>query len=65
MRRSGGSVESFRELIAVPLEIEEAFTLYGRKHAEDAPGIERVLKFRRRVAEEFERLVAITSQLEI
>jgi hypothetical protein len=65
MRRSGGTVESFRELIAIPRAIEEALMLYARKYVEDGSGIERLFKFRRRVAEEFERLVAITSQPEI
>jgi hypothetical protein len=55
MQRSGDTVESIRELIVVPPEIEEA--LYARRHPEDAYGIERVLKFRQRVADEFERLV--------
>jgi hypothetical protein len=32
--------------------------LYAERNPEDALGIERVLQFRRRVAEEFERVVA-------
>jgi hypothetical protein len=56
MRRSGGTVESFRELIAIPPEIEAGLTRYAYAHPEDAFGIERVVKFRKRVAEEFERL---------
>jgi len=55
MQRTGGTVDSIRELIAIPPEIEEALTLYAYKHPEDAFGIERVIRFRRRVAEEFER----------
>jgi hypothetical protein len=54
MQRSGGTVESFRELIAIPSEIEEALTCYAHKHPEDAFGIERAIRFRKRVAEEFE-----------
>ena len=55
--RNGETVESIRSLIAVPPEIEDALTLYARRNPEDAFGIERVIRFRRRVAEEFERLV--------
>ena len=51
------TVKSIRELILVSPEIEKALTLYARRHHEDAFGIERVLEFRRRVGEEFERLV--------
>jgi hypothetical protein len=57
MQRSGGTVESIRELIAIPPEVKAALTLYARRHPEDAFGIERVLKFRQRVGHEFERLV--------
>jgi hypothetical protein len=57
--RKRETVESVRELIAIPQEIEEALSLYAYKHPEDALGIERVIRFRRRVAEEFERLVRI------
>jgi len=57
--RNGDTVESIRELIAIS-EIEEALTLCARKHVEVTLGIERVLKFRRRVAEEFERLIRIS-----
>jgi hypothetical protein len=55
--RNGDTVESVRELIAVPPRIEAALLLYAERNPEDALGIERVLQFRRRVAEEFERLV--------
>jgi hypothetical protein len=54
--RNGDTVESVRELIAVPHSIETALLLYAQRNPEDALGIERVLHFRRRVAEEFERL---------
>jgi hypothetical protein len=60
MQRSGGTAESIRELIAIPQETEEALTLYARRHPEDAYGIERVLRFRKRVAEEFDCLVAFS-----
>src|ERR1700694_3653076 len=55
---SGDTVESIRELIAVPPKIEETLRRYARRHPEDAKGIERVLEFRRSVREDFERLVA-------
>jgi hypothetical protein len=54
--RNGDTVESVRELIAVPPRMETALILYAQRNPEDARGIERVLQFRRRVAEEFERL---------
>ena len=38
--------------------IEAALLLYAERNPEDAQGIERVLQFRRRVAEEFKRLAA-------
>ena len=56
MQRTGGTVESFRELIAIPPEIQEALTLYAYKHSEDAFRIERVIGFRQRVSEVFEQL---------
>jgi hypothetical protein len=61
MIRKREAVESIRELIAIPPEIEEALTLYARKYPEDAFGIEPVIRFRRLVGEEFERLVGRTS----
>lgn len=57
IRGDADSVESVRELIAVPPEIEAVLCLYAKRHPEDARGIERVLKFRKRVREEFGRLV--------
>ena len=49
--------QSIHELIGIPTEIEDALTGYARKHPEDAFGIERVLSFRKRGAEEFENLI--------
>ena len=54
--RNGDTVEPVRELIAVPPRMEAALLLYAERNPEDALGIERVLEFRRRVAEEFDRL---------
>jgi hypothetical protein len=56
--RNGVNVESIRELIAVPAETERALRLYLHRHPEDAEGVQRVLEFRIRVAEQFERLIA-------
>ena len=56
--RNGDTVESVRELIAVPPCVEATLLGYAERNPEDCFGIERVLQFRRRVAEEFERLLA-------
>ena len=58
MQKSGGSLGSFRELISVPLELEAALLLYARKYPEDSAGIEKILGFRKRVADEFENLLS-------
>ena len=57
IRRHAASVEAVRDLIAVPPEIEAVLFLYAKGHPEDVRGIEKVLRFRRRVREEFDRLV--------
>jgi hypothetical protein len=57
MRQSGETVESIRELIEVPAEIENALRRYAREYPEESPGIERAIMFRRTVLEDFERLV--------
>jgi hypothetical protein len=64
VRRNAASVESVRDLIAVPPEIEAVLCLYAKRHPEDARGIEQVLRFRKRVQEEFDRLVltSLTSE---
>ena len=56
--RSDITVESTRELITVPPDIQRILRLYLRRHPEDAPGIEKVLRFRKRVREEFDRLMS-------
>jgi hypothetical protein len=55
---NGTTVEAVRELIAIPPEIEQHFRAYTSDHPEDESAIERVIEFRRRVGEEFERLVS-------
>jgi hypothetical protein len=44
-----------RELIAVPPHIERVLRKYAKAHVEDAHWIVACLKFRKAVAEEFER----------
>ena len=56
VEKNGVTVESIRELIAVPPKIEQALRQYVRRHPEDAEAIEKVLSFRKRVREEFDRL---------
>jgi hypothetical protein len=51
------TVESIRELISVPPEIESALRLYAEQYPKDGQRIHCVLRFRERVAHEFERLV--------
>jgi hypothetical protein len=63
IRGEAASIESVRELIAVPPEIEAVLCLYATRHPEDARGIERVLRFRKRVREEFDRLVCASQKL--
>jgi hypothetical protein len=57
IRHKTDSVEAVRELIAVPPAVEDALRLYVSHYPEDAQGIEKVLRFRKRVREEFDRLV--------
>jgi len=54
---NGTTVEAIRELIAIPAETEELFRSYAARHPEDDSPIVRVIEFRRRVGEEFERLI--------
>jgi len=64
--RSGGTaeaIEEVRQLIAVSPEVRETLRRYCRRHPEERKGIMRVLRFRRRVAEEFEKLVAGGAEL--
>ena len=63
------SIGELRELIAVPPHIERVLRAYAKAHVEDAHWIEACLKFRKAVAEEFERLlyagVEATGSLEV
>jgi hypothetical protein len=51
------TVGELRELIAVPPRIERALLAYAKVHVEDAHWIGACLKFRKAVAEQFERLL--------
>ncbi len=51
------SITSIRELIAVPPSIEATLRAYARQCPEEGSRVERVLRFRESVAEEFEELV--------
>jgi hypothetical protein len=55
--RDGYSVEDVMELIEVPRETEQALRAYAKAEPSDARWVEAILKFRRRVALEFQRLV--------
>lgn len=64
--RNGDTLETIRpdgqgsprELIAVPLKVEAALQAYVQVYPEEQRGIEKILKFRKRVTEEFQKLVA-------
>jgi hypothetical protein len=60
--RNGDTIESIRDLIAVPPEIERTMRLFVLEHPEESGGVERVLEFRRRVSEEFDLLTACRSE---
>jgi hypothetical protein len=51
------TVESMRDLISVPPEIESALLAYADRYPKDGQRVQRVLQSRRRVGEEFERLL--------
>ena len=62
VRFNGSTVETIRELIDIPAETEEYFRSFVADHPEEESPIERVIEFRKRVREEFDRLV---SELEL
>jgi hypothetical protein len=55
--RNGETLESVRELIAVPSQTETKLLLFADENPEDAMWIGRVLQYRRRALEEFDRLM--------
>jgi hypothetical protein len=54
--KNGDTVESLRELISVPPEIETLLQAYAQFHPVEGREIEMSLRFRERVLEEFEQL---------
>jgi hypothetical protein len=58
MNQKGEMVESIRELIEVPADIQQQLRVFVLMHPEERPEIELVLGFRAMVAEKFERLIA-------
>jgi hypothetical protein len=54
--KNGDTVESLRELISVPPEIETLLRTYAQFHPVESREIEMGLRFRERVLEEFERM---------
>ena len=51
------TIDSIRDLISVPPEIESALLAYAAHYPIDGQRIQCVLQFRRRVGAEFERLL--------
>jgi hypothetical protein len=49
VQKNSDTIESIRDLIAVPPHIESALRLYACEHPEEATEIEGVFRFRRRV----------------
>jgi hypothetical protein len=67
VNRRALTIEESRDLIAVPPRIASVLLAYARVHTEDAEFIRGILRFRQRIAEEFEFLIAtgpITEELE-
>jgi hypothetical protein len=58
------TVTEIRELIQVPARIERALQSYARANPDDAQWVERSLRFRQVVLEEFERLVALSTSVD-
>jgi hypothetical protein len=58
VRYGNFTIAKIRELISVPPEIETTLRAYAFAYPEDAGKIEGVLGFRKKVAQEFERMLA-------
>ena len=59
---NGDTVESIRELIDVPQEVKAILRAFAEAYPEEHDGVEKVLRFRERVGEEFEKLVTRQGQ---
>ncbi len=57
MRRNDPKVETIRELISLPSETEALLRAFALKSSEEKMRVDRVIEFRRRVGQEFEKLV--------
>ena len=58
--RDGNTAEGIRRLIEVPPEVEASLRAFIRVNPEEGFEIEHILSFRQKVAEEFERLLALS-----
>ena len=56
--KNGDTVETVRGLIGVSPAVEAALRAYAETYPEEREGTENILRFRARVREEFEKLVA-------
>jgi hypothetical protein len=55
--KNGDTIETLRELISVPPDIEALLRAFARTHPAEGGEIEIGLRFRKRVLEEFEALL--------
>ena len=58
--RDGNTPDGIRRLIEVPPEVEASLRAFIRLNPEEGFEIEHILSFRQKVAEEFERLLALS-----
>ena len=58
--RNGADVESLRELIEVPAETERHLRAFAAEFPDSKTRVERLLNFRKRVREEFEKLIQVS-----
>lgn len=61
--RNGDTVETLRELIGFPPAVENALRAYTERYPEDARAVQEIIRFRRQVGEEFEKLLAQAPKL--
>ena len=60
--RNGSDVESLRELIEIPEETERVLRAFAAEYPDSGTRVERLLNFRKRVREEFEKLIQTPGQ---
>jgi hypothetical protein len=61
---NGTTVEAIRELVSIPAEAEQLLPRVCRAISRGPEDIERVIEFRQRIGEEFERLLGLGNMLE-